>query len=41
LAGSGWTTVQLSVMPFVAVAAAVVIWLRWSASRVAPNYAGE
>ena len=41
LAGFGWTTVQLTVMPFVAVAAAAVIWMRWTAARPAPSYAGE
>jgi len=41
LAGFGWTTVQLTVMPFVAVAAAAVLWLRFGAPRTAPQYAGE
>ncbi len=41
LAGFGWTTVQLTVMPFVAVAAAAVLWLRFGAARAAPQYAGE
>ncbi len=41
LAGFGWTTVQLTVMPFVAVAAAAVLWLRFGAGRTAPSYAGE
>jgi MFS family permease len=41
LAGAGWTTVQLTVMPFIAIAAVVVIWMRWTAGRVAPSYAGE
>jgi MFS family permease len=41
LAGFGWTTVQLTVMPFVAVVAAAVLWLRFGAARAAPQYAGE
>jgi MFS family permease len=41
LAGFGWTSVQLTVLPFVAVAAAAVIWMRWAASRAAPSYAGQ
>jgi MFS family permease len=41
LAGFGWTMVQLTVMPFVAVAAAVIVWLRWSAARAAPSFAGQ
>jgi predicted MFS family arabinose efflux permease len=41
LAGFGWTSVQLTVLPFVAVAAAAVIWLRWAAPRAAPSYARQ
>jgi MFS family permease len=41
LAGFGWTTVQLTVMPFVAIAAAAILWLRLGAARAAPQYAGE
>jgi MFS family permease len=41
LAEFGWPTVQLTVMPFVAVAAAAILWLRWSTARAQPSYAGE
>jgi MFS family permease len=41
LAGFGWTTVQLTVMPFVAVAAAAIIWMRWTTSRTEPSYAAD
>jgi MFS family permease len=41
LAGFGWTTVQLTVLPFVVVAAAAILWLRFGAARSAPSYAGE
>jgi MFS family permease len=41
LVGFGWTMVQLTVMPFVAVAAAAILWLRWSAARAEPSYAAE
>lgn len=41
LAGFGWSTVQMTVLPFVVVAAAAILWMRWSASRAEPSYAGE
>jgi predicted MFS family arabinose efflux permease len=41
LAGFGWPTVQMTVLPFVVVAAAAILWMRWSASRAEPSYAGE
>jgi len=41
LAEFGWTTVQLTVIPFVGVAAAAILWMRWSAARVEPSYAAE
>jgi MFS family permease len=40
LAGFGWTTVQMTVLPFVVVAAAAILWLRFGAPRSAPSYAG-
>jgi len=39
LAGFGWTVVQLTVMPFVAVAAVAIGWMRWTATRAEPGYA--
>ena len=41
LAGLGWAAVQLTVLPFVAVAAAAILWLRWNAARAEPSYAGS
>jgi predicted MFS family arabinose efflux permease len=41
LAGFGWSTVQMTVLPFVVVAVAAILWMRWSAARAAPSYAGE
>jgi predicted MFS family arabinose efflux permease len=41
LAGFGWSTVQMTVLPFVVVAAAAILWMRWSAARAEPSYAGE
>jgi MFS family permease len=41
LAGFGWTFVQLTMLPFVAVAAAAILWLRWSTARPQPGYATE
>ena len=41
LAGWGWTTVQLTVAPFVVVAVAAILWMRWSAARSAPGYAAD
>jgi predicted MFS family arabinose efflux permease len=41
LAGFGWPTVQMTVLPFVVVAAAAILWMRWSAARAEPSYAGE
>jgi predicted MFS family arabinose efflux permease len=41
LAGFGWPTVQMTVLPFVVVAAAAILWMRWSAARSKPSYAGE
>jgi hypothetical protein len=33
--------VQMTVLPFVVVAAAAILWMRWSAARAEPSYAGE
>jgi MFS family permease len=41
LTGFGWTTVQVMVMPFVAVAAVAVLWMALSGWRAAPGYAAE
>jgi MFS family permease len=41
LAGFGWATIQLTVMPFVAIAAAAILWMRWNAARSEPSYATE
>ena len=41
LAGFGWPAVQMTVMPFVAVAAAAILWLWCTAPRAAPSYAAE
>jgi MFS family permease len=41
LAGFGWTFVQMTVLPFVVVAAGAIFWMRWSASRAAPSYAAD
>jgi MFS family permease len=41
LAGFGWTTVQLTVMPFVAVVAGAIVWMRLNATRSEPSYAGS
>ena len=41
LAGFGWTIVQMSVMPFVAVAAAAILWMWGTAPRAAPSYAAD
>jgi len=41
LAGAGWTVVQMTVMPFIAVAAAAILWLRWGTARTEPEYAGN
>jgi MFS family permease len=41
LAGFGWTMVQLTVLPPVAVAFAAILWMRWSAARARPSYAGN
>ena len=41
LSGVGWSTVQLAVMPFVAVAAATVLWWHLRAPSVEPRFAGE
>ncbi|HTW51029.1 MAG TPA: MFS transporter [Stellaceae bacterium] len=41
LAGSGWTSVQLTVMPFVAVAVAAIVWMRWLSARSTPSYAAD
>jgi MFS family permease len=40
LAGFGWTTVQLAVLPAVAVAAVAVAWLRLRPQPAGPQYAG-
>jgi MFS family permease len=40
LSGLGWSMVQLLIMPFAAVAAGAVLWLRLRAPRTAPQYAG-
>jgi predicted MFS family arabinose efflux permease len=37
----GWTFVQLAVLPFVAVIATAILWLRWSTARSQPGYATE
>jgi predicted MFS family arabinose efflux permease len=39
LAGFGWTSVQLTMLPFLAVAGAAILWMRWSMARSAPSYA--
>jgi predicted MFS family arabinose efflux permease len=41
LAGWGWATVQLTVAPFVVIAAAITLWMRWSAARSQPSYAAD
>jgi len=41
LAGFGWQTVQLTVMPFVAVAAAAILWMALNSTRRTPSYAGQ
>jgi predicted MFS family arabinose efflux permease len=41
LAGFGWATVQLTVMPFVALAAAVILWMHWTKAQAQPSYAAE
>jgi MFS family permease len=41
LAGAGWTVVQMTVMPFIAVAAAAILWLRWGTARAEPEYASD
>lgn len=41
LAGWGWTTVQLTVAPFVVIAAAATLWMRWNAARSQPSYAAD
>ena len=41
LAGAGWTAVQLTVMPFVAVAASAILWMRWSTARTPAGYAAD
>jgi MFS family permease len=40
LSGIGWNMVQIAIMPFVAVAAGAVFWLRLRTPRTAPQYAG-
>jgi MFS family permease len=41
LAGSGWTLVQLTVLPFVVVAVAAILWMRWNTARSQPSYASD
>jgi MFS family permease len=41
LAAFGWTMVQLTVLPFVAVAGVAILWMRRSASRAQPGFAAE
>lgn len=41
LAGSGWTMVQFTAMPFVAVAVAAILWMRWNTARTQPSYASD
>jgi MFS family permease len=41
LSGIGWGMVQVAVMPFVAVAAAAVLWWRTRAPAVEPRFAGS
>jgi hypothetical protein len=41
LAGSGWTIVQLTVMPFVAVVTTAILWMRLTTARSAPSYAAD
>jgi MFS family permease len=40
LSGVGWGMVQIAIMPFVAIAAGVVLWWRQCASAVERRYAG-
>jgi MFS family permease len=41
LTGFGWTFVQLTVMPVVAVATVAIIWMRWGAARAEASYAAQ
>ncbi|HEX3860736.1 MAG TPA: MFS transporter [Stellaceae bacterium] len=41
LSGLGWSVVQVAVMPFVAVAACVILWWRWRSTASLPHYAGS
>ena len=41
LTGFGWSSVQIAVLPFVAVAVLAVAWLRLRSWRGAPRYAGS
>ncbi|HVH81366.1 MAG TPA: MFS transporter [Stellaceae bacterium] len=41
LAGFGWTTIQLTVMPFVLAVTVAIWWLRWTSVRAQPGYAAE
>ena len=41
LAELGWTFIQLTVLPFVAIIATAILWLRWSTARSQPGYATE
>ena len=40
LNGVGWSMIQIAIMPFVAVAAGAVLWLRVRRGRPEPQYAG-
>ena len=40
LSGVGWGMVQIAIMPFVAIAAGVVLWFRHRAPAAEPRYAG-
>jgi hypothetical protein len=41
LSGVGWSMVQIAVMPFVAVAAVVVLWWHLRAPSVEPRLAAD
>jgi MFS family permease len=41
LAGFGWSVVQFTVLPFVAIVGTAILWMRWNTARSAPSYAGN
>jgi MFS family permease len=41
LVGFGWTIVQVTVLPFIAVIGAAIIWMRLRPERSAPSFAGS